>query len=55
MHRITPTFGGTSKNASPVRGRRYGGKFYNPKKLPRLKKTMNRGKFGFAKPHGQEA
>ena len=46
---------GDKAEKKPKPARRMGGKFYNPKMLPRVSKTMNRPKFGFQRPHGQEA
>jgi len=49
MHTIKTEF----KSASPMLHRRWGGKFANPKLMPRRRKSM-KPVFGYAKAHGQE-
>jgi hypothetical protein len=49
MHTIKTQF----KAVSPMRHRRWGGKFYNPRIRPRRRKSW-RPAFDNTKPHGQE-
>jgi hypothetical protein len=54
MDEVKTPFGTNSKTPDPTAGRRWSGKFSNTKFKPRVKKTINRPKFGNQKPHGQE-